>query len=170
MNEQRELAREIEQATGAKPAFIYVSFVPAQLGQSAQLGAEAQDDDQLELLVITAQGNPIRQRIPATRSQVLAVAQAFRSAVADPRQSENTNYLAPSQQMYRWIMAPIETELKARGINNLVFLMDTGLRSLPVAALHDGNQFLIERSEPAMKFDDTADTDIDRFFNAVIGA
>ncbi len=43
------------------------------------------------------------------------------------------------------MIAPLQAELEAQEINNLVFIMDEGLRSLPLAALHDGEQFLIEK-------------------------
>ena len=39
-----------------------------------------------------------------------------------------------AQQLYEWIVAPLETEMQAKGIDNLAFLMDNNLRSLPVAA------------------------------------
>jgi CHAT domain-containing protein len=42
-------------------------------------------------------------------------------------------------------MAPIESDLQAQKINNLAFIMDGGLRSLPIAALHDGKAFIVER-------------------------
>jgi CHAT domain-containing protein len=43
------------------------------------------------------------------------------------------------------MIAPLEQELLASGIDTLVFSMDNGLRSLPVAALHDGKLFLVEK-------------------------
>ncbi|MBO0351754.1 CHAT domain-containing protein, partial [Phormidium pseudopriestleyi FRX01] len=46
---------------------------------------------------------------------------------------------------YNWLIAPIATDLEAAGINTLMFSMDAGLRSLPIAALHDGEQFLVEK-------------------------
>jgi CHAT domain-containing protein len=39
----------------------------------------------------------------------------------------------------------LEVDLQAQKINNLVFLMDGGLRSVPIAAFHDGRGFLVER-------------------------
>jgi len=66
-------------------------------------------------------------------------------------QSEVTNaqsgrdYQAPSKQLYQWLIAPLDAEIKARGIQNLSFIMDQGLRSLPIAALYDGQQFLVEK-------------------------
>ncbi|MGB5714274.1 MAG: CHAT domain-containing protein, partial [Waterburya sp.] len=43
------------------------------------------------------------------------------------------------------LIRPIEAELEANDIDILVFSMDSGLRLLPVAALHDGEQFLVEK-------------------------
>ena len=42
-------------------------------------------------------------------------------------------------------MAPLEDELKQRGIDTHGYSMDNGLRALPLAALHDGKQFLVEK-------------------------
>ncbi|MDP5017756.1 MAG: CHAT domain-containing protein [Dolichospermum sp.] len=41
--------------------------------------------------------------------------------------------------------SPQEAELQKQGIKNLAFVMDVGLRSIPIPALHDGKQFLIEK-------------------------
>lgn len=155
IDQQREIALEIERATGIRPAFVYVSFIPEFLGTSGSLGQVkeapgtttnlAKGTDQLEVLVVTARGPAIRRRIPtATRSQVISLAQQFREQVADPRQLRNTDYQESGSQLYQWLIAPVEAELQARGIGNLVFMMDEGLRSLPVAALYNGKRFLIE--------------------------
>ncbi|GAB4342531.1 MAG: CHAT domain-containing protein [Leptolyngbyaceae cyanobacterium] len=175
IDEQREIAQAIERDTGAKPAFIYVSFVPAFLkARDSFYAVKGLDDsqtsterlsDQLELLVVTAKGNAIRHRIPqATREQVMRLAQEFRLEVSDPRKLRTTSYLPQAQQLYQWLVAPVKAELQARQINNLVFLMDTGLRSLPVAALQDGQKFLIEDYSvglmPSLSLTDTRYRDI----------
>lgn len=50
-------------------------------------------------------------------------------------------------------------QLDAQGIETLVFVLDSGLRSIPLAALHDGQGFLIERFNlglvPSMSLTDT---------------
>ncbi|MBE9124706.1 MULTISPECIES: CHAT domain-containing protein [unclassified Coleofasciculus] len=99
-------------------------------------------NDQLELLLITSQGQPIRQRVGVTRQQVLQVAQQFRSDVTDVGDSQG--YLPTSQQLYQWLVSPLEDALQAKEINNLTFILDKGLRSIPLAALHDGQQFIVE--------------------------
>lgn len=157
LDDAKEIARKIEEATGAKPAFIYTSFVPVEIQSPANSGGTKltkqllntvaeQVSDQLELVVVTGKGDPIRKRIPeATRVKVLQVAQEFRDQIVSPQNRRRTGYLRSSQQLYRWIIAPLEADLQARGINNLVFLPDIGLRSTPMAALHDGKGFLVEK-------------------------
>ncbi len=149
LDDAKEIARKIEEATGVKPAFIYTSFVPVEIvpERTKQLNSLAeQESDQLELVVVTAKGDPIRKRIPeTTRAKVLQVAQEFRDQIVSPQNRRRTGYLRSSQQLYRWIIAPLEADLQAREINNLVFLPDIGLRSTPMAALHDGKGFLVEK-------------------------
>ncbi|NEO81169.1 CHAT domain-containing protein [Moorena sp. SIO4G3] len=56
-----------------------------------------------------------------------------------------------SQQIYDWLIRPFEEELDSHPsgdqspIKNLVFVLDGSLRNVPVAALYDGKQYLIER-------------------------
>jgi CHAT domain-containing protein len=52
---------------------------------------------------------------------------------------------APAQTLYKRLIEPFSAELKAQDIDTLVFVNDGILRSLPMAALHDGQGFLIER-------------------------
>ncbi|MEP0871487.1 CHAT domain-containing protein [Trichocoleus desertorum AS-A10] len=141
----------VERATGVKPAILYATFVPAALLPGQALAAnpsqpQPRDDDQLELILITAKGNPIRQRIPGvSRAKVLQMAQQFRDDLTDPANRDTTNYLPAAQQLYRWLVAPLGAELQARKVENIAFIMDEGLRSLPIAALHNGQQFLVEQ-------------------------
>lgn len=48
-----------------------------------------------------------------------------------------------AQQLYDWLIRPFEADLAE--VKTLVFVNDGLLRSVPMAALHDGNQFLIEK-------------------------
>ncbi|EDX72228.1 tetratricopeptide repeat domain protein, partial [Coleofasciculus chthonoplastes PCC 7420] len=50
----------------------------------------------------------------------------------------------PAQNLYNWIIRPFITDLDAAGINTLVFSQDGILRSIPMAALHNGESFLVE--------------------------
>lgn len=174
IDNQREILRQIERETGVVPAFVYVSFVPATLkpsqvtavaGTDQGVAIAERDDDQLEVLVISVRGAVLRRRIPqATRAVVLKTANEFRREVTDPRKTRTKTYLPTAQQFHRWLIAPIREELGTRQINNLVFLLDAGLRSLPIAALHDGQQFLAEQYSvglmPSVSLSDTRYEDI----------
>jgi CHAT domain-containing protein len=168
LTETRDILRKVEEATGVKPALIYVSFVPSKVAVDASKGVSSStkntnsevgnSEDQLELILVTSEGLPIRQRVEGvTRSQVLTVAKEFRSQVTNVRSGRG--YLAPAQQLYKWIVAPLEDDFKARGIQNLTFIMDTGLRSIPLAALYDGQAFLVQKYSvglmPSLSLTDT---------------
>ncbi|HAA31106.1 MAG TPA: CHAT domain-containing protein [Cyanobacteria bacterium UBA8553] len=113
---------------GKRAAILYVVSLP----------------DKLQLLLILANNQPIRKIIPeANRALLQQVTQEFRSKVSDP--GRNTTYLDSAQKLYQWIIAPFDSVLKANQIDTLVFSMDKGLRSIPIAALYDGQQFLIEK-------------------------
>lgn len=151
--QSRNILSNIEKTTGVKSALLYISFVPSDHSNSAETlppsGANPPQqprnpEDELELLLVTANGLPIRKRIPdVTRQQILNVADQFRSEVTNVRNRKG--YLAPGKQLYEWLVAPMNNELQALGIENVNFLVDYGLRSIPMAALYDGKQFLIEK-------------------------
>lgn len=58
--------------------------------------------------------------------------------------------LRPHQQLYDWLIRPIEADLAKSEVNTVVFVMDGVLRGVPLAALHDGQQYLIEKYSIAL--------------------
>ncbi len=58
--------------------------------------------------------------------------------------------LEPHQQFYNWLIRPLEATLEANHIKTLVFVLDGLLRNIPMAALHDGQQYLIEKYNIAL--------------------
>ena len=147
LGKAQKTLRKIERATGTKPAIIYASCVPQSSG-----------DKQLELVLVTPQGKPVRQVVPgASCSKVLAEVKTLRRKVTDIRSFKG--YLAHAQQLYQWLVAPLEKDLQAQKIYNIVFIMDAGLRSIPLAVLHDGKGFIVERYSvglmPSLSLTDT---------------
>ncbi|NJO65634.1 MAG: tetratricopeptide repeat protein [Richelia sp. RM2_1_2] len=49
-----------------------------------------------------------------------------------------------SQKLYNWLIKPLEVELKQNKVKNLVFALDRVTRYVPMSALYDGKQYLIE--------------------------
>ena len=59
-------------------------------------------------------------------------------------------YLKQARQLYQWLIAPLEDELASHKIDTLVVVPGPALRAVPIAALHDGKDFLIRRYAIAM--------------------
>jgi CHAT domain-containing protein len=49
-----------------------------------------------------------------------------------------------AQQLYDWLIRPIRLSLQEKGIQTLVFVLDGNLQNVPMAALHDGDRYLVE--------------------------
>ncbi|MFB2921404.1 CHAT domain-containing protein [Aerosakkonema funiforme] len=64
--------------------------------------------------------------------------------------ANNDRVLRLSQQVYDWIIRPAEAELEKNKVQTLVFVPDGLLRNIPMAALHDGKQYLIEKYSIAL--------------------
>ena len=54
-------------------------------------------------------------------------------------------YLPHAQKLYDWLVRPVAAELEKAGIDTLVIVPDGPLRTIPLGALHDGKQFLVQR-------------------------
>ena len=63
----------------------------------------------------------------------------------DLQTRQDNRFLIAARQLYDWLIAPIEEKLKASGVDTLVMVPEGSLRTVPLAALHDGDAFLIER-------------------------
>jgi CHAT domain-containing protein len=66
-------------------------------------------------------------------------------------ETRSTNeFKKQSQEVYNWIIAPIADELAQHKIKNLVFILDDPLGNIPMGALYDGKQYLIEKYNVAV--------------------
>ena len=131
--------QDVQKEAGIAPAILYATF-----GEDATTNAAS--NRRLELVLITADGPPLHIQIPeATQAQVQTAAARLRRQVSIPSRVGTTTYEESAQQLHRWLIDPIEADLAARGIDTLGIVTDAGLRSLPFAALSDGDSFLIER-------------------------
>jgi CHAT domain-containing protein len=100
--------------------------------------------EHLELMLLSPDQRPVHYRVTAANQPaLLRTVDRFRTGVVSI-QSQPSDYLPAAQQLYQWIIAPLESELQAQQINTLIFCLGGGLRSVPMAALHDGQRFLIE--------------------------
>ncbi|MEH2444175.1 CHAT domain-containing protein [Nostoc sp.] len=55
-----------------------------------------------------------------------------------------------SQEIYSWLIRPAEMDRAFKDTQTLVFVLDGRLRNIPIAALYDGKQYLIEKYAVAL--------------------
>ncbi len=99
--------------------------------------------DRLEILLIPSSGKPIRKVVrEANELDIMSAAEDF---VGNIRDVSSIDYLPSAQTLYDWIIRPIDTDLQSANIKTLIFVMDGPLRAIPIAALHDGKDFLVQK-------------------------
>ena len=104
--------------------------------------------DRLEV-ILSIPGKPLRRY--ATKRSQAELETAFKQAknairpAAFPRERR-----VSVQLVYDWLIRPAEADLAASGIKTLVFVLDGYLRNLPMAVLHDGEKFLVEKYNIAL--------------------
>ncbi|MEA5575682.1 CHAT domain-containing protein [Anabaena sp. UHCC 0451] len=111
----------------ANTAVIYPIILPNQLS-----------------VIVSLPGKPLRYY-----STVKPEAE-LEAAMNQMRQSlRSTSFLQErltiAQKLYNWLIQPAINDLTKSKIKTLVFVLDGSLRNLPMAALHDGKQYLIEK-------------------------
>jgi CHAT domain-containing protein len=82
----------------------------------------------------------LRQRTLNSRTAGLII-EGTPEASPDQRQ----DYLPLAQQVYGWFIKPFEKDLENSDVKTLVFVLDAPLLNLPMAVLHDGEKFLVEK-------------------------
>ncbi len=121
---------EISQESNIKPAVFWA--IP--------------ESEYLHLVLISPGQKPLVQNVESLKRETLVDAvTAFNFEITNPRNLYTDSYLNQAQQLYNWIIKPFEANLKKEGIDTVLFCLGKGLRTLPIAALHDGQQFLVEK-------------------------
>jgi CHAT domain-containing protein len=101
---------------------------------------------QLYLLLITPGSDPIIKSVKSARGEALAeVVDNFNQNIRSSLKYNSKSYLPSAKLLHKWLIEPIEPELKAANIDTLMLCSGSGLRTFPFAALYDGEQFLIEK-------------------------
>ncbi|HEY9709239.1 MAG TPA: CHAT domain-containing protein, partial [Oculatellaceae cyanobacterium] len=128
--------------------------------------------DRLEVVLSLPGDRLKRQAVPKGRAEVNDIFNRLRRSVAPlsvnpraaepilmPKEGADEGYLELAKQVYDWIIRPFEEDIKASGVETLVFVLDGPLLNLPMAVLHDGEKFLVEKYAialtPGLKLLDT---------------
>jgi CHAT domain-containing protein/Tfp pilus assembly protein PilF len=97
--------------------------------------------DRTEILLGLSSGWT-RVTAPISEPVLMARARRLRLQLQRPASEQ---YRAYSQDLYDILLRPLEPTLREKGVGTLVFVLDGALRSIPFAALHDGQKFLAEK-------------------------
>jgi CHAT domain-containing protein/Tfp pilus assembly protein PilF len=97
--------------------------------------------DRLELLVSLPRGLR-RFSVPIGRDALTREVRQFRRTLEKRTTRE---YLLHAQRLYDWLIRPLEAALNSARLDTLIFVPDGPLRTIPMAALHDGSRFLVAK-------------------------
>ena len=104
--------------------------------------------DKLEVIV-SIQGQLLHHySTKVSQAQLEQVLEELRLSLEKPYTTPEGKSLA--QTVYSWLISPIDTELLQKQIKTLVFVLDGSLRNVPMAALYDGKQYLVEKYSIAL--------------------
>ncbi|MDF5727869.1 MAG: CHAT domain-containing protein [Rhizonema sp. PD38] len=105
-------------------------------------------DDKLWLLLYSGDAAQ-KFEVSVTRAELGKTVKEFRDLMEECEKrvcgSVDIAKVQPvSHKLYDWLIKPIETELKKNQVKNIVFALDRVTRYVPMSALFDGKQYLIE--------------------------
>ena len=100
-------------------------------------------DHQFEVILKLPNRPLIHKTSVVNRLSVEQAITEMRHTIVEP--NANQKFQAASQQLYNWLIKPVETDLKNSRVNTLVFIPDGSLRNIPVAALYDGREYLVQK-------------------------
>ncbi|HEY9614298.1 CHAT domain-containing protein, partial [Allocoleopsis sp.] len=145
---------QLETAIRNKRATDEAFVDPNQLAQKAQKLVEAQPgtlliyplvlDNKIWLMWASKGGIFTSAEVSGVnQTQLEETVTKFRRLLQN-RSSNIDELNATSKQLYDWLIKPLEGELKANNIHNLVFALDRSTRYIPMSALYDGEKYLME--------------------------
>ncbi|HEY9833914.1 MAG TPA: tetratricopeptide repeat protein [Stenomitos sp.] len=98
-------------------------------------------DDRLELVLVTPYAPPIRRTVNVKREELNQTIVDFRTALKTPITDAKT----PALKLYNWLIKPLENNLTQAKAKTIIYAPDGQLRYIPLAALYDGKQWLVQR-------------------------
>ena len=124
VDSSRAMARNLDELVSTGTAVLYPILLP----------------DRTELLMSFTSGLK-STTVPVPHVTLTQTSQDFRRLLVKRTTREYRPY---AQQLYDWLIRPVEADLRTSGIHTLVIVPDGPLRMIPFAALHDGNTFLVD--------------------------
>ncbi|MBD2003122.1 MULTISPECIES: CHAT domain-containing protein [Cyanophyceae] len=99
-------------------------------------------DDRTEMIFQRPNGTMSSYKVEIGKQQLEKEIELLRNLLEN-RGSEE--YLPQAQKVYNLLIRPMEADLAASKLRTLVFINDGVMRQIPMSALHDGKEFLIQK-------------------------
>ena len=134
------------QQTAAKqnltlPSYKDLSERIQRIGQGTALFYPLILSDRIELVIFIPNQPLIHRSIAINQKELETEIKTFRNQL----QNRDPNIEVTAQKLYKYLLEPIDADLKAAKIQTIVYAPDGQLRYVPLAALHDGKQWIVER-------------------------
>ncbi|MBD2509460.1 CHAT domain-containing protein [Nostoc muscorum FACHB-395] len=100
-------------------------------------------DNQLEIILKLPNQPLIHKTSVVNHQQVEQAIAQIQETIVQP--DANNKFEVVSQQLYDWLIKPVAGELKNSRVNTLVFIPDGSLRNIPMSALYDGKEYLVQK-------------------------
>ncbi|NEP09401.1 MAG: CHAT domain-containing protein [Symploca sp. SIO2C1] len=99
-------------------------------------------DNFTEMILRSPDGSMSSYRVPISKQELEQEVTELRSLL---ERRQTYEYLPKTEEVYDLLIRPLEAKLAASKPSTVVFINDGVLRKIPMAALYDGEQFLIEK-------------------------
>jgi len=104
--------------------------------------------DRLEVIIELPQQRWLHYSTPVVEKEVETTLKQLQENLPKPHTLRQVQSL--SQKVYKWLIQPAEAALAESQTPTLVFVLDGWLRNIPMAALYDGKQYLVENYNIAL--------------------
>lgn len=103
-------------------------------------------EDRLELVLVTPYSPPLHRSVSVKREALNRAIVDFRTTLTTPTsKTSDVEVKNSAYQLYNWLIKPIENDLAQAKAQTILYAPDGQLRYIPLAALFDGNQWLVQR-------------------------
>ena len=142
LEKQQQIQREAPQASLKLSSSQRLLSNLQQFGTGAALLYPILLEDQLMIALVPLQGLPVVRTVKVTDQVMQRQLMDFR---ADLQDTSSADVKISGKKLYERIIAPIESDLAAAKVTTLLYAPDGQMRYIPLSALYDGQQWLVER-------------------------
>lgn len=104
--------------------------------------------DRLEVILKLPKQPLIHYKTAVTQNEVEKTLEELRQELVQPFTKQKSQSL--SKKVYDWLLQPAEDALAQSQVKTLVFVLDGALRNIPMVALYDGQQYVVQKYAVAL--------------------